>query len=92
MISFVLQVLLFDCIFSMRLLHQCRLERQGLSLGVLCFTLELCCLGLLRCDSGRAEYLEQTEKCQEVSYSSGREKCSGITLPVQHLALELPCG
>ncbi|KAI1237268.1 hypothetical protein IHE44_0014529 [Lamprotornis superbus] len=63
--SFVLQVLLFDCIFSMRLLHQCRLERQGLSLGVLCFTLELCCLGLLQCDSGIAEYLEQTEQWQE---------------------------
>lgn len=49
-ISFVLQVLLFDCIFSMSLLHQCRLERRGFSLGVPCFTLELCCLGLLWCD------------------------------------------
>lgn len=69
-ISFVLQVLLFDCIFSMRLLHQCRLERRGLSLGVPCFTLELCCLGLLRCDSGIAEYVEQTEQWQEVSTAS----------------------
>lgn len=99
-ISFVLQVLLFDCIFSMRLLHQCCLERRSLLPDVLCFTLELCCLGLLWCDSGIAEYLEQTERWQEVSNSlyaySGRERTfwhyPPCAAPGTWTALWLNCG
>lgn len=53
-ISFILQVLLFDCIFFTRLLHKYCLERRGeVSLWVLqCFALKFYCLGLLQCNSG----------------------------------------
>lgn len=39
-ISFVLQVLLLRCIFFMRWLHQCRLERRALSVGTQYCTLK----------------------------------------------------